>query len=242
MTQKTLGIILKRKNFGEADRILTILTERFGKISAIAKGSRKIKARLLGHLEPFMLVNFQLYEGKSFQIVTGAESEKSFENIQNDFKKTSRAFYLGELVDKFLESDEKNLQVFRIFLDALEYLNDNNIDLMLRFFELKIIEASGFKPEIRKCVHCSAKLVEKNNYWDQAEGGIICSDCNTKFHHGKKISDDVIKLFRIIEQKDIKVATNIKLEKEVESEAEEILDLYIKNILEREIKSKKMVK
>ena len=242
MTNKTRGIILKRSNFGEADRILTVLTERFGKISAIAKGSRKIKARLLGHLEPFMLINFQLYEGKNFQIVTGAESEKVFENIQNDFKKTSRAFYLAELVDKFLERDEKSLEIFRIFLEALEYLNENNIDLMLRFFELKIIEASGFKPEIRACVHCKKNLVLGNNFWDQTEGGIICSDCNTKFHHGKKISDDVIKLFRIIEQKDIKIATNIRLEKNIEQEAEEVLDLYIKNILERELKSKRMVK
>lgn len=242
MTQKTLGIILKRKNFGEADRILTVLTERFGKISAIAKGSRKIKARLLGHLEPFMLIHFQLHEGKNFQIVTGAENEKVFENIQNDFKKTTRAFYLAELVDKFLGSDEKNPEVFRIFLDALKYLNDNNIDLMLRFFELKIIEESGFKPEIRKCVHCGNDLIEGNNFWDQTEGGIICVDCNKKFHHGKKISDDVIKLFRIIEQKDIKVASSIKLDKNIESEAEEVLDLYIKNILERELKSKRMVK
>ena len=98
-------------------------------------------------------------------------------------------------MDKFLESDEKNPQVFRIFLDALEYLNDNDIDLMLRFFELKIIEVSGFKPEIRKCVHCQKELVAGHNFWDQTEGGIICSDCNQKFHHGKKISDDVIKLF-----------------------------------------------
>jgi DNA repair protein RecO (recombination protein O) len=241
MVYKTQGIVLKRKNFGEADRILTILTERFGKISVIAKGSRKIKAKLLGHLEPFTLANFQFHEGKNFYIVTSAVEIKNFENVHNTYQKTTRAFYLGELVDKFLESDEKNTEVFSLLCSALGYLEDNNIDLMLRFFELKIIEASGFKPALRECVHCGKALVSGNNFWDQSEGGIICADCQKKFGHGKKISDKVIKLLRIIEEKDIKNASNVKLDKSTEQEAEEILGLYIKNILERELKSKRML-
>jgi DNA repair protein RecO (recombination protein O) len=242
MVHKTQGIVLKRKNFGEADRVLTILTERFGKVSAIAKGSRKIKAKLLGHLEPFTLADFQFHEGKNFYIVTGAEIKDHFENIHNDYSKTTRAFYLGELVDKFLENDEKNTEVFNLLSSALEYLEENDVDLMLRFFELKIIEAAGFKPALHQCVYCQNTLVAGNNFWDQSEGGIICSDCQKKFGHGKKISDGVIKLLRLIEEQDIETATKIKLDKKTESETEEILDLYIKNILERELKSKRMMK
>ncbi|OGD65793.1 DNA repair protein RecO [Candidatus Berkelbacteria bacterium RIFOXYA2_FULL_43_10] len=242
MVYKTSGIVLKRKNFGEADRVLTILTERFGKISAIAKGSRKIKAKLLGHLEPFTQVNFQFHEGRNFYIVTSADIVHNFENIHNDYQKTTRAFYLGELCDKFLESDEKNIEVYRLLSSALEYLEDNNVDLMLRFFELKIIEASGFKPALRECVHCRKILTAGSNFWDQSEGGIICSDCQKKFQHGKKISDGVIKLLRVIEEKDIENATKIKQDNKIEAETEEILDLYIKNILERELKSKRMMK
>lgn len=242
MIYKTSGIVLKRKNFGEADRILTILTERFGKISAIAKGSRKIKAKLLGHLEPFTLADFQFHEGKNFYIVTGADIKHHFENIHNDYSKTTRAFYLGELVDKFLENDERNIGVYRLLSSALKYLEYNNIDLMLRFFELKIIEATGFKPALRQCVHCQKNLIAGSNFWDQSEGGIICTDCQKKFQHGKKISDGVIKLLRVIEEQDIGTATKIKLDKKIDNETEEILDLYIKNILERELKSKRMIR
>src|SRR5450830_263530 len=111
---KTNGIVIKRMNFGEADRILTIMTERFGKVKAIARGVRKSTSRLGGHLEPFMVVEFQLYSGKTFYTITGAEIVSDLPNIHSDLKKMAKVFVVGELVDNFLHEHEKSERIYQI--------------------------------------------------------------------------------------------------------------------------------
>jgi DNA repair protein RecO (recombination protein O) len=242
MNYKTQGIVLKRMNFGEADRILTILTERFGKIKAIAKGVRRGKSKLAGYLEPFMLVDLQLHEGKTFYIVTGATIASDFSEIHTELKKTSQAFYLAELIDKFLPEHQKSEEVFCLFCESLKYLNENEKSLFLRIFELKIVEASGFHPELYECVHCKNKLEEKSNFWDAIEGGVICGECQKKFQHGKSISNELIKLLRLIEQNGFSILQKLKIPSALGAEAEDVLSGYIQSVLEKELKSKGFMK
>lgn len=239
---KTLGIVLSSINFGEADKILTILTERFGKVKVIAKGVRKIRSHLAGSLEPFMLLNLQLHEGKTFYIVTGAVIDEDFPNIHSDLRKTAKAFFLGELVDRFVAEDQIVPEIFELFQQALTFQEDNSRELILRAFELKIIEAAGFKPELFNCVHCKGKITAGQNFWDEVEGGVICGVCQAKFHHGKEITDDTIKLFRFIESNSFEKTNILKVNKRIEIEAANILAEYIRNILERELKSERFLK
>ena len=242
---KTSGVVLKGTNFGEADRILTIMTERFGKIKVMAKGLRKIKSHLAGSLEPFTLAQLQLHEGRNFYLVTGAEIEKEFPNIHTDLKKTSQAFYVGELVDKFCEDNQKNVAVFQSLISILTIIDDNLPDedkLMLRAFEIKLIESEGFKPELQNCVHCKNKIEAGGSFWDDIEGGLICPACQKVHHHGKEISDSAIKLLRFAETNDFAKMKLVKTDGKIRNEVEKILSLYIRNILERELKSEKFLK
>ncbi len=239
---KTSGVVIKRMNYGETDRILTILTERFGKIKAIAKGVRKVKSKMAGSLEPFLLVDLQLCEGKSFFIVTGSEIRAEFEKIHNDLKKTSKAYYLAELLDKFMQENQKSEKIFEIFVRALNSINKDYNDFLLRIFELRIIEASGFKPELHNCVHCKEKLSPGENFWDAVEGGVICADCQKLYHHGREISNDLIKIFRLIDDEKFELLERIKISEAIKNDAENILAQYLEAVLEREIKSKKFLK
>ena len=239
---KTSGIVIKRMNFGEADRILTILTERFGKVKAIAKGVRKTKSRLAGSLEPFMVLDLQLHEGKSFFIVTGSVIEREFSEVHSNLQKTSQAFYIGEIADKILQENQRIHGVFEIFAEALAEIDVSGSEFLLRIFELRIIEASGFKPELYQCIHCKEKVTPEDNFWDSTEGGIICRSCQQKFHHGKRISDDLIKIFRLIDRGEYDLLKRVNLKKEIEEEAEAVLSEYIKSILERDLKSQKFLK
>lgn len=238
---KTKGIIIKRTNYGEADRILTILSERFGKIKAIAKGVRKISSHMAGSLEPFMLVDLQLHEGKTFYIVTGASIIADFPSLHKNLKKISRAYYVGELIDKFLEEKEKSDNIFRLFQEILSSINSECKEIFIKAFELKIIEETGFKPELYHCVHCKEKLISGENYWDQIEGGTICTNCQQIYKHGKKITDEAIKMLRFIEKSDLEKMSCLKFNKNIENELEAIISEYIVNILERELKSKKFM-
>ena len=239
---KTLGIVLKGTNFGEADKILTILTERFGKVKVMAKGIRKIRSHMAGSLEPFMIVNLQLHEGKTFYLVTSAVIEKEFHNLHTQLQKTAQAFFLGEMVDKFLPEKEHVPEVFDLFSRALLALESSSRMLMIRAFELKIFEASGFKPELYYCVHCKEKITPGGNFWDSIEGGIICESCQQKIHHGTEIMNETIKLFRFIEKNEFDKIDLLKLDRKIEIEAERILSDYLENILEREMKSEHFLK
>lgn len=239
---KTCGVVIKRINFGEADRILTIFTERFGKVKAIARGVRKTKSKLAGHLEPFMLVDLQLYEGKTFYTVTGAMIINEFPALHLDLKKISRAFYFGELIDKFIEENQKSATIFELFSEVLRSLEKSNDEFIVRIFELKLIESAGFKPQLFECVHCREKLKAGENFWDEVEGGVICSDCQRKFKHGRSISDNSIKILRLIEKNDFGLSERVKVGEKLKHELSEILSKYIKNILEKELKTESFMK
>ena len=241
MNYKTSGIVIKRMNFSEADRILTILTDRLGKVKAIAKGVRKTRSHMAGSLEPYMLVDLQLHEGKTFYIVTGASIITEYRNIHSDIKKTAEAYFVGELIDKFMEENQKSEVVLKLAKLVLDAIEKNEKSLIISAFELKIVEASGFKPEIYNCIHCKEKLLAGDNFWDHIEGGIICRTCQQKFHHGKKISDEAIKVLRFIEQNNFSIVAKLKLDHETENEVDKILLEYIKSILEKDIQSRKFL-
>lgn len=242
MQLKTSGIIIKRMNYGEADRILTILTEKEGKIKAIAIGSRKILSKLGGSLEPFCLVDFIFHEGKSFYIVTSASVAKHFEKIHTDINKTSKAFYIGELLDKFLEEKQNHPEVFELFKKYLEGLEGVDDPILIPVFSAKILEAVGFRPMTQNCLHCQNKLLPEQNYWDDIEGGVICQTCHNKFGHGQEISNNLIKILRLIFSSDFIIGSKINVDDKYKKQTALVLESYIEGVLERELKSKKFMK
>ena len=242
MILKTKGIVIKRMNYGEADRILTVLTRDQGKIKAIAKGSRKILSKFGGSLEPFCLVDFIFHEGKSFYIVTSASVIEHFEKIHTDIDKTAKAFYIGELLDKFLEEKQNHPEVFELFAKYLEGLENADDPILIPVFSAKILEAVGFKPVTAECLHCRSKLVLKQNYWDDVEGGVICKTCHEKFGHGQEISNDLIKILRLIFSPQFKVGSKINISEKYKNQTGAVLESYIEGVLERELKSKKFMK
>lgn len=239
---KTKGIVIKRMNYGEADRILTILTRDHGKIKAIAKGSRKILSKLGGSLEPFCLTDFIFHEGRNFYIVTSAIVIKHFEKIHCDIDKTAKAFYIGELLDKFLEEKQNHPEVFELFAKYLENLESADDPILIPVFSAKILEAVGFKPVTSECLHCRNKLVPEQNFWDDIEGGVICQKCHDKFGHGEKISNDVIKILRLVFSPEFKFGSKININDKYKNQTAAVLESYIEGVLERELKSKKFLK
>lgn len=241
MNSKTLGIVIRRQDFSEADQILTVLTERFGKIKAIARGVRKISAKLAGSLEPFMLIELQLHEGKTFYTITAAAIKNSFSGIHDHLEKMASVFYLGELIDKFEKENQKSIPVFELLVETLAGVNllhtRCEIGLHLRAFEIKLLKLSGLWGDLAACIHCHQKLEPSVNYWDGEEGGIICGICQKLFHHGRPISNGSIKLLRLLENCQMVDIQRIKVSPEVKSEIKQIVRTYLHNVLESNVRS-----
>jgi len=143
-TRKTEGIILKRTNYGEADRILTIYSKHFGKIRAVAKGARRITSRKAGSLESFNHVVLVLAKGKNLDIISEVQTINTFRSWRKNLTKVGIAWYLCELVEKLTPEEQENKQVFSLLRDWLAKIGYLNPLRLVRDFEEELLVELGF--------------------------------------------------------------------------------------------------
>jgi len=141
---KVEGIILKRRNFGEADRILTVFTLQRGKISVLAKGVRRITSRRAGNVELLNRVSMYLYLGKGMPILTEAESLETYPKLKEDLTLSTYAFHIIELVDKLTAENQENRILYQHLVELLNRLSANPRQILIRAFEAKILSNLGF--------------------------------------------------------------------------------------------------
>ena len=141
------GIVLTRRNFGEADRILVLYTKSFGRISLLAKGVRRPKSKKRGHVEVFNKINFQAVSGRGLDIMTEAEVIEDFKSIRGSLKKISLTYYFMEVIGRITHEGEENTEIYNILLNALTKLKSANMLKKLRLnFITDLLIASGFWP------------------------------------------------------------------------------------------------
>lgn len=144
---KDVGVVLGRKNYSEADRILVLFTKQHGKISVIAKGVRKPKSRKRGSLEIFSQVKFQAVVGRGLDILTEVDIVDSFSQIREDLQKVSVAYFFCEVVGKITREEEKSQQVYAILIEYLGKLETASGLRNLRTdFTKDVLVATGFWP------------------------------------------------------------------------------------------------
>lgn len=166
----TEGLVLKRSNFGEADRVLTVLTDRFGKISVIARGVRKITSRRAGNIEVLNRVKLHLFKAKSYTL-TEAEAIDVFPIIKNNLTLSTTAFHIIELIDRLLPEEQKNPKVYELTVATLQILEKNPRQIFIRAFEVKLLSILGFWGEkaIEGLTYEQQYLLEnlKRSTWSQ---------------------------------------------------------------------------
>lgn len=140
----TEGIIVKRSNFGEADRILTIITPFKGKIKVVAKGVRRITSRRGGNVEMLNKVKIQIFHGKGMDLLTEAQSLETFPNIKSDLMISTYGSHIVELADRLLPEEQPNPQAYNLLATILTLLETNPRQLFIRAFEVKILSILGF--------------------------------------------------------------------------------------------------
>lgn len=142
---RTEGIIIKRRNFKDQDRILTVITRNHGKIYVKACGVRKITSRRAGHIEPLNHSILSLYQGKMFPILTEASTLNNFPEIKSDLDQVGAAYHLCELVDGLCPENQENSQVFDLLKQTLERLElRKQAKGIIHEFELRILGILGY--------------------------------------------------------------------------------------------------
>ena len=213
---KTSGIILRKTNYSETDRIFVILTKEFGKISAIGKGVRKIKSRLGGHLEFFTKINFEFYKSASTDLyrINGAESMTVNKNIIQNLELMEDGYQIVQLLNKFTEEKYPLPKILKLSNESFELLNKRkNTDLILLTFQIKFFTILGYLPSFDHCLKCREKLKNSKNYFDISNLGIVCENCLSEIAIAQEISFPLIKTINFLQKGRFEQIMKIKIEK-----------------------------
>jgi DNA repair protein RecO (recombination protein O) len=172
------GVVLRTQKLGEADRIVTLLTRRHGRVRAVAKGVRRTKSKFGGRLEPFSHVDVQLYQGRQLDIATQAESITSYgEGIVDDYGRYTSGAAMLEAAERLTEEREPALRMFLLLVGGLKALAaaEHDPGLVLDAFLLRSLAVSGYEPALTVCARCG--LAGPHRWFAVAAGGSVCSDC-----------------------------------------------------------------
>ncbi|MBA4421069.1 MAG: DNA repair protein RecO [Anaerolinea sp.] len=233
---RTEALVIRHSNFGEADRILTLFSREQGKVRAIAKGIRKLKSRKAGHLEPFTRVLLQLARGRDLLIVTQAETVEAYLNIRASLEVTAQAAYVLEILERFTFDEEENRELYQLAVEALQRL-DSGVESFYanRYYEMHVLNALGFKPELFACVICREVIQPVDQYFSAAQGGVVCPKCIGKVEGAHPISVDALRFLRHFQRSDFKEAVRANPEFLVRGEMEDLLQHYISIQLDRRL-------
>jgi DNA repair protein RecO (recombination protein O) len=247
---QTQGIVLKQTKLGEFDKILTIYTQGFGKLKAVAKGACRPKSKLGGNVEPLTHSLMLLAKGRNLDIVTQSQTINGFLALKSDLWRAACGFYILELIDSFTVEGGENRPLFDLLLDILNQLSKpESNEIILRYFELHLLHFLGYRPQLHRCVSCDSPLKPAVNFFSPSKGGILCPNCNSEenYHHKQTettllrlsfpLSVQALKVLRLWQRCDYATATRVRVKAELSRELERVLQEYIRYLLQRELKS-----
>lgn len=231
------AVVLRHSDYGEADRLLTLYTRQLGKARVIAKGARKIASRKAGHIEPFTYVKLQLSRGKDMLILTQADTVDAYLPIRDDLILTSHASYVLELLDRFTYEDEsENSSIFRLLTETLARLaSKSNPWLVLRYYEMRLLDHLGFRPQLLECVNCGREIKAEDQFFSFSAGGVICPRCGQGLKHLHNISMDALKYLRHFQRSSYAEAVRAQTSLDIQQETETLMQGYFTYLLEREL-------
>lgn len=184
MQIKTAGIVLKQRNIGENDRIITILSKDLGLIEASAKNVKSAKSTIGAAVQILTYTDFCLYKGKSGYIINGADIIDTFYDLRLDVVKLSLAGYFCELTAYLCNfEDEKAKEYLKLILNTLHFLQKDNAisDRLKSIFEFRSLSIAGFMPNLLCCIECATYECD-NMFFLPVDGILMCEDCYEKFN------------------------------------------------------------
>ncbi|MCX6010938.1 MAG: DNA repair protein RecO [Chloroflexi bacterium] len=237
-TYQTEAIIIKKTKLGEAGRILTLYTPHLGKIQAVAKGVRRPRSKMAGHLELLTHSQISLARGRNIDTITGTQTINGFLPLKSDLELSACALYATELVNQFAADDVEDYPVFQLLLATLQRLSQReNSDLVLRYFELQLLNAVGYRPQLEQCVACRKPLEETTNSFCPGAGGMLCVSCRPTQPFAYPLSLEAQKALRSLQDGDYESVSRMKLEPALSHQLEVVIRNYIRYLLERDLKS-----
>jgi DNA repair protein RecO (recombination protein O) len=180
------ALVLKSINLKDSDKIYTLLVRGLGKISAKAKGIRKINSKRLSTLDTLNFIRVGLVGESEIRVITEVKMIYSFSNLKSSLEKLKTAYYFIEIVNKLIQESDEYDSVFELLIKCLKRLDEKNFfdSRVENYFEMNLLKILGYSIEVGSCVSClNSDFSTRDFSFDYDQGGIICSHCSNSLNY-----------------------------------------------------------
>lgn len=233
---KVKGIVLAENNMGDYDKMLTILTPNFGKISCAAKGARKPKSTLLAGTQLFCFSEYLMYQGTSTYHVNSCETIEMFYKIRTDLDKLKYAIHLNKIVQDVTDENENCYNILQLYLNALYMIaeTEKDRDLVVSIFKLRLLKILGFTPRVMECVNCKEK--QNLSYFSIRDNGFKCAACSKQDKSSIFMSESTANAIKYTISAPARKVYSFNLKNESLEEFKLITRIYFNEKMEKEYK------
>jgi DNA repair protein RecO (recombination protein O) len=240
-TYTATALVIHRLNLGENDRILTLFTREQGKLSAVAKGSRRAASRLSGATELFIEARLFLATGKTLDIITQCEIVNAFAGLRDDLQLLTRATYFCELLDRLTAERDavSSGELFDLTISALSLLQraEGYPDAVVHAYELHLLAALGYAPVLDRCVVCGEPPAARGGGFSPALGGVLCSADRARSNDAVALSTASITALQQMQTGEAETLLTMHPDSKTAAEIAKALRWYIRLRAERTLKS-----
>lgn len=234
------GVVLRRVDYSEADRVLTVLTRAHGKLGVIARGVRRAGGRNTPHTDMFARSTLQLASGRG-ELLTLVQAQRSGPPARlDDPRRAACAALVAELADRVIE-DSHPLEegIFDLVVDALTGCGDPARDprAAVAWFARRMIDRLGYAPELSACAGCGALLEPVAHPFSAVVGGLLCPRCGPADPGAVECSTAVIKVLRVIAAEDAGLYARLRLDDSVLDSLEAVVERELAQHVDRRLRS-----
>lgn len=232
----TDAIVIRSREYGEADRLLTLFSRELGKLDAMAKGVRKPKSSQRGGTQLFTYADFLLYKGKSIDTVSQVHPRESFIHLWDDFDRTIAASGIAELLDISTTKEQPEPELFTLTLGFLFLLKYVDPYIAQAAYALRLLDIQGYLPGLNNCVECGATVGGTQAFLSAEAGGLLCSNCKNN-ETVMMLNGGGLALMRRLKTVELDKLDRFRWNKKMRNEILESLCFFCENKFERKLKA-----
>lgn len=232
MILKTPSLVIRTTHYSETSLIVSLYTLEEGKVRCIAKGARRSKSPLGGKLEPLNELEVVYLRGRSeLRTLNECSIIRSRMGIREDLERLNAALLILFLVEQTQADCDPNPDIFHLTVACLDEMEKkSNPEMILLYFQTRLLEASGYAPDYEQCAICYLEIGKKSAYYP-AKNGFLCDNCSAK-HRGMTVTAGTMEILRKIQKANIKNALRMRLSAAQNKESRKILSATFESILE----------
>jgi DNA repair protein RecO (recombination protein O) len=211
MLYRVEGIVIRSMDYGEGNKIISLYTKQYGKVSVMARGVKKMKSRHSAITQLFTYGEFAYFKSGQMGTLNDGEIVRSHHRLREDLHMAAYAAYLAELVDRMTEENDGSAYLFEQLNAGLDAMEDGkDAQITAHIFEMKMLSFAGYSPVLAECVSCGGNA--QDPVISVSMGGLLCTACRSRDTAAMVVSEGTLKLLSLFTQMDLRRlgAVNVK--------------------------------